>query len=183
MDFRDRVKELRRVRASDLAPHPDNWRTHPASQREALRGVLSEVGYADAVVARELADGKLQLIDGHLRAQTTPDAVVPVLVVELSDDEARRVLLTHDPLALLAGADAAAFERLREGLAFDHAAVDAMLDALACGTAQRTPAGPPASVEIDPLHQVVVECADEADQRSVYERMRGEGYRCRVLTL
>ena len=34
---------------------------------EAVRGVLAEIGYADALLARELPDGSLQLIDGHLR--------------------------------------------------------------------------------------------------------------------
>ena len=68
MSIRDRVKELRRVRASDLRPSPHNWRVHPPTQREALRAVLDEVGYAGALLARELADGSLELVDGHLRA-------------------------------------------------------------------------------------------------------------------
>ena len=29
MQIRDRIKELRRVRAGELRPHPHNWRTHP----------------------------------------------------------------------------------------------------------------------------------------------------------
>ena len=50
MTIRDRIKELRRVRAGQLRPHPHNWRTHPDAQREALRGLLEEVGYADALL-------------------------------------------------------------------------------------------------------------------------------------
>src|SRR5437879_5041884 len=70
MKIRDRIKELRRVRARDLVPNPKNWRVHPKVQRRALRALLTEVGYADALIARELPDGRLQLIDGHLRADT-----------------------------------------------------------------------------------------------------------------
>jgi hypothetical protein len=33
------------------------------------------------------------------------------------------------------------------------------------------------------LFQVVVECRDEAEQRELYERMRGEGRRVRLLVL
>jgi hypothetical protein len=44
MNVRDRVKELRRVRAGDLIPNERNWRTHPDRQKDALRGVLAEVG-------------------------------------------------------------------------------------------------------------------------------------------
>jgi hypothetical protein len=38
-------------------------------------------------------------------------------------------------------------------------------------------------VEVPESYQVVVECADEADQKAVFTRMRDEGRRCRVLTL
>src|SRR4029079_12094028 len=105
MRIRDRIKELRRVRASELRPNARNWRTHPDAQRDALRGALAAVGYADALLARELADGSLELVDGHLRAETTPDAVVPVLVLDVTEEEAAKVLLTLDPLAGLAGVD------------------------------------------------------------------------------
>jgi hypothetical protein len=63
--------------------------------------VLAEVGYADALLVRELGDGTLELIDGHLRAETTPDAEVPVLIVDLDDAEAAKVLALHDPLAAI----------------------------------------------------------------------------------
>jgi hypothetical protein len=38
-------------------------------------------------------------------------------------------------------------------------------------------------VNVPESYQVVVECRDVDDQQTVYERMRSEGYRCRVLTL
>ena len=79
MRIRDRVKELRRVKASELLPNPKNWRVHPPAQADAMRGVLAEIGYADALLVRETSDG-LMLIDGHLRAEVTPDMEVPVLV-------------------------------------------------------------------------------------------------------
>ncbi len=62
-------------------------------------GVLAEMGYADALLARELPDGSLELIDGHLRAETTPDMEVPVLILDLDDAEAAKLLALHDPLA------------------------------------------------------------------------------------
>lgn len=105
MKIRDRIKELRRVKASELLPNPRNWRTHPKKQQDALRGLLAEVGYADALLARELPDGSLEIVDGHLRAETTPDQVVPVLVLDISEAEAAKVLLTLDPLAAMAEAD------------------------------------------------------------------------------
>jgi len=125
--IRDRVRELRRVRAGDLIPNPKNWRRHPKAQREALRGLLREVGYADALVARELPDGRLLLIDGHLRADTTPDLIVPVLVVDLDEAEADKLLLTLDPLASMAQSDSDRIKSLLETVHTDDDAVQALL--------------------------------------------------------
>jgi hypothetical protein len=70
---------------ANYGPHPKNWRKHPEEQQNALRGILAEVGFVDALMVRELSDGALQIVDGHLRAETTPDSVVLVLVVDLDD--------------------------------------------------------------------------------------------------
>ena len=105
MEIRDRVVELRRVQARDLLPNPKNWRRHPKVQADALRGLLDEIGIADALLARELPDGRLQLIDGHLRAETMPDEEVPVLILDLNEAEADKLLLSLDPLAAMATAD------------------------------------------------------------------------------
>ena len=112
MKIRNRVKELRHVPASDLRPNPKNWRTHPTAQRDALRGILAEVGMADAVLARELPDGSLMLIDGHLRAETLGDGDVPVLVLDVNEAEADKLLATLDPLAAMADSDAAKLDEL-----------------------------------------------------------------------
>lgn len=102
--IRDRIKELVRVRAGDLAPNPKNWRRHPAKQEAAMRGVLAELGYADALLARETAEG-LMLIDGHLRASLDPEQTVPVLVLDVDEAEADYLLATLDPLAAMAERD------------------------------------------------------------------------------
>lgn len=112
MKIRDRVQELRRVRAGDLVPNPKNWRTHPKTQADALKGILAEVGYADALLARELTDGTLMLVDGHLRAETTPDQEVPVLVLDINEAEADKLLLSMDPLAGMAETNAVALDAL-----------------------------------------------------------------------
>lgn len=131
MDIRDRIRELRRVRAGDLRPSPRNWRTHPQAQRDALRGVLDEIGYADALIVRELSDGALELVDGHLRAETTPDMEVPVLVTDLDEHEAAKVLATLDPLAAMAEGDAGKLDSLLRDVQTSSEAVAAMLEDLA----------------------------------------------------
>lgn len=191
MQIRDRIKELRRVRASQLRPNPRNWRTHPQAQRDALRGVLAEIGYADALLARPLPDGSLELIDGHLRAETTPDMEVPVLVLDLDEAEAAKLLALLDPLAALAGADADVLADLLAGVHTENEAVQALLDQLAaggetCGATSAAEASEPHGrdeVKVPEAFQVVVECRDETQQQELYERLVAEGFHCRLLTL
>jgi hypothetical protein len=187
MQIRDRVKELRRVPAGELRPNPRNWRTHPEAQRDALRGLLAEVGYAGALLARELADGSLELIDGHLRAETTPESIVPVLVLDVSAEEADKILLTHDPLAAMAGVDQERLGELISSTEFVSPQLQELLDGLAHEATAVDEAYQAVSdrpeVEIPESWQVVVECGREEEQQQVYERMRGEGFKCRVLTL
>jgi DNA modification methylase len=128
--IRDRVTELRRIPAGSLLPNPKNWRRHPKAQADALRGLLSEIGYADALLARETPEG-LMLIDGHLRAETTPDTVVPVLVLDVDEAEADKLLLSLDPLAAMAEGDADSLRTLLEQVRTDSDAVRKMMDGLA----------------------------------------------------
>ena len=113
------------MRAGDLRPHPRNWRTHPEAQRSALAAMLADVGWADALLVRE-KDGGLELVDGHLRAGLNPDDQVPVLVLDLSDDEAEKVLLTLDPLAGMAEVDQQRLSSLLDRLSLDGTALDGL---------------------------------------------------------
>jgi len=110
--FKDRIKEFRRVKASDLTRNEKNWRTHTEDQRGAVTSMLDEVGYVSTLIAWEPEDGKLMLIDGHLRADISDDEEVPVVIVDVTEEEADKILLTFDPLAELAGFDNSALEDL-----------------------------------------------------------------------
>ena len=102
--------------ASKLRPNPKNWRTHPKAQQDALRGVLAEIGFAGACLARELPDGSLMLIDGHLRVETVADAPVPVLVLDVTEEESDKILATLDPLAAMADKDSEQLASLLKSL-------------------------------------------------------------------
>ncbi len=181
MQIRDRIKELRRVKAELLRPNPRNWRTHPEAQRDALKGVLAEVGYADALLARELPDGSLELIDGHLRAETTPEMELPVLVLDVDEREAAKLLALHDPLAGMAGTDDDVLTELLADVETESRAVKNLLEGM-LDRAEVAPADPP-EVAVPEAYQVVVECSDEDQQRELYERFVAEGLKCRLLTL
>lgn len=131
MQIRDRIKEFRRVAASQLKPNPKNWRSHPKQQQDALRGVLAEVGMADAVLAREMPDGSLMLIDGHMRTETVGDAQIPVLVLDVNEEEADKLLATVDPIAAMADANSEALHGLLGGVSSDSEALTSLFEDLA----------------------------------------------------
>jgi ParB-like nuclease domain len=120
LQVRDRIRDLRRVPARELIPNPKNWRRHPPAQIKALRAQLSQIGYADVILVRELPDGSLMIIDGHLRAETTPDLIVPVVVLDVTETEADQLLLTLDPMAAMAETDTERLKALIETVRTDN---------------------------------------------------------------
>ena len=184
MKIRDRIKDFRRVSANLLLPNPKNWRVHNNRQRNALKGILADIGYADALLVRELPDGSLQLLDGHLRAETTPNQQVPVLVLDLNDAEADKLLATLDPLAALADTDQTRLDDLLAQIETENVAVQEFLRSLTDengGTAAGSLNVP--EVEIPEVYQILVTCRDEDEQREVFEQLTRDGRRCRMANL
>lgn len=137
--IRSRIVEfLPAVMAGDLAPDKRNWRRHGKSQVAAMKGALAEIGYADALLARR-TDAGLMLIDGHLRASLDPAQMVPVLVLDLDEGEAAKLLLTLDPLAAMAQPDQDALMALLQEAHFEDGGINAMLEALANGEVEPLP--------------------------------------------
>ena len=177
---RNRIKEHRQVRAGDLVPHEHNWRRHPIEQRAALEAILDDVGFARSLLAYELPDGRLKLIDGHLRADLDPDAFVTVEILDVDDEEARKLLLTIDPLAALAQSDQEALAALRQVTETDQAALSDLWQSLQGATreAEKDLASEPPPA---PQFMILIECRDEAEQTDLLERFHEEGLRCKAL--
>jgi DNA modification methylase len=174
--IRDRIKSLRRVKSSALKPNPRNWRTHPEAQREALSGILAEVGYADACLARELPDGSLELVDGHLRADLDPDQKVPVLILDITEDEAAKLLTVLDPLAAMAEADTDKLSELLAGIETESSGLAEMLE----GMAVEFDIGEPPEIEeiepqIDRAAELQKKWGTELGQLWVVPSVKGEG--------
>lgn len=184
MKIRDRIQEFRRVPARDLIAHPKNWRLHPENQSKLLAGTLREIGYADALLARQDDHGRLHLIDGHLRAETTPDQNVPVLILDLSEKEADQLLAILDPLAAMADTDAEMLQSLVADLDAQEESIqnyfdsilNTELDAVNVSTESKEPV-------IPELFQIVIECEDEEDQRRLFNQLQNQGRKCRLLNL
>lgn len=124
-DWRERLMEVRQMRAGDVLPHPLNPKIHPPSQNEALTGLLEDVGKCDILKAyhSEREGGKLVFFDGHARQGLKPDEIWNIGIYDVTDDEADKLLLTFDPIAQEAQASAAKMEMLLHRTSSGNAAV------------------------------------------------------------
>jgi hypothetical protein len=129
INIRDRVQEFKKLPARDLLDNAGNWRTHPAMQRDALVGVLNEIGMVNALVAyhSERNGGKLTLIDGHLRKEIDPNQEWWIAITDLTDAEADLLLVVFDPLSAMAERDDAKIAELAERVQAEDLAVQAMV--------------------------------------------------------
>lgn len=183
---RNRIIKHLRIRAGDLIPHEKNPRCHPESQRQALQAIYDEVGFARSLLAYQLPDGKLKIIDGHLRAELHPDQEVEVEVLDVNDAEARALLLTMDPLAQLASYDAQTLAELRETVEKESDAVREIWQLIEqdsaklqqeLTSAQREKQHP----ELEEKFLVLIECESEDQQSELLKRFQEEGLNCKAL--
>jgi hypothetical protein len=177
--IRNRIKGHRRVRAADLVPHEWNFRLHPELQKVALQALYHEVGFARSLLAYELPDGRLKLLDGHLRRDLDPDMEVDVEVLDVNEEEARTLLLSIDPLAALAETQQQLHDRLLTLTPTPSPELQAAWQAAAEAAAKAQP-----ERAIDPgldQYLVLVTCRDEKHQVELLRRFQREGLECKAL--
>jgi len=100
--WRSRIVGEAEVAPEQLQAHPENWREHPPAQQAALARVIGEVGWIQRVVVNQRTG---HMLDGHCRVELAVqrnEPTVPVLYVDLSEEEERVVLATFDPISALA---------------------------------------------------------------------------------
>jgi hypothetical protein len=180
--IRNRIKAHRRVRAGDLVAHEFNFRSHPAHQRAALEALYQEVGFARSLLAYELPDGRLKLIDGHLRRDIDPDMEVEVEILDVTEEEARMLLLSIDPLAALAETQEQLLNRLGEVVPEVPEDLRLAWEATARAAIESPPSPERwAKQTIPEQYAVLVTCRDEAQQVELLARLHAEGLNCRAL--
>lgn len=113
-----------------LLANPANWRIHPKAQQDALEGILSEVGWVQQIIVNQRTG---HIVDGHLRVQIAMrnnEPSVPVLYVDLDENEEQLILATLDPLAAMAATDQSMLNELIQNVSVEDESVLALLNAL-----------------------------------------------------
>ena len=129
--WRSRIVDRGEADPADLVLNPKNWRGHPAAQRDALAGLLDQVGWVQDVVVNRRTG---RLVDGHLRvelARARSETSVPVVYVDLSEEEEALVLASLDPLAAMATANHEKLVSLLGEAKANDAALQSLLSDLA----------------------------------------------------
>lgn len=175
------------VDPEQLLANPANWRIHTLAQRAALEGVLDSVGWVAPVIVNVQTS---HTVDGHQRIESaiTKGEKVPVVYIDVTEDEEKAILATFDPIGALAGRDAAKHDALLAEMRETHATLAQLLaDAQALTHAGPTrqdgdvPAGDAANQTVTSQFMVIVTCSDEAAQVALLERLATEGYACRAI--
>jgi site-specific DNA-methyltransferase (adenine-specific) len=104
----------------------------------------------------EAFEGRVQIIDGNMRREELRQTLA-VLVTDLDESEARKVLLTFDPVAAMAGRDEALLKELLGSVRTKEKGLGALLDEMRASVGAGTEAGE------KPDHGAIVEILDAPD--------------------
>lgn len=130
-NWRNRIVGEGEQPASQFLAHPDNAKYHPLAQREAMKGILREIGWVQRVIVSKRTGFTL---DGHERifdALQEGDQIVPFIVVDVTEEEEKKILATFDPLGQMAQYDKEKLDALLREVQTGEAAVQQMLEDLA----------------------------------------------------
>lgn len=139
--WQSRIVGSDRVAPESLLANPFNWRVHPKFQQEAVEESLDTLGWIQQPVVNRRTG---HVIDGHLRVQVAirrGESEIPVLVVDLSEEEERQALASIDPLASLAVMDTDMLASVLDGLSPAAPTLTEFFDQLR-GDAAQGPSGP-----------------------------------------
>lgn len=132
-EFRNRIVGQGEEDPSQLLANPFNFRRHPKVQQEALEGALEEVGWIQRVIVNKRTG---HMIDGHARAELAirrNEASVPVLYVDLSEEEEMLALATFDPIGAMATTDTKIMAELAAGVETESDILRNLVTGLASG--------------------------------------------------
>ena len=170
------------MKAAEIKPRLLNWRTDPAGQRDAVMGLVEEVGLARSVLAYDDPEWGLTMIDGHGRREWMPDEELTVEVLDVTRDEAQKLLLSMDPLAALAGQDEAALAQLRAATEADSPILQQLWQSLSQDADLRPGAGDDESPATAEQYLVLITCKSEKDQERVLAECQKRHWSCKPLT-
>ena len=131
----------------------------------------------------------LTLIDGHLRREELGDAEVTVEVLDVTPEEAEKLLLSMDPLAALADFDNDRLSQLQGMVHSDSDVLNALWANVGKASREveqllrpKERKRPPVEQTLPENYLIVIECADETEQRDRLAWLKQQGVERRAVT-
>lgn len=131
MTWNNRIIAYTEEAPDQLLAHYANPRTHEGKQREAMRASLDELGI---VAPCTVNDRSGNMIDGHMRTEeyiTKEIKKIPVIHLDLSEEEELKAIAYFDAVGTLAGYDAERLEGLLEQIDYNPEPLENMLTDIA----------------------------------------------------
>lgn len=168
-------------------------REHPRNPRQGnvdeIRRSIEVNGWYGAIVVQR---STRYILAGNHRYRAASDLglpAVPVLWLDVDDPVALRVLLADNRTSDLATQEEECLRTLLAeilestgslaGTGYEPVDLDKLLGEVAAE--ESSPIGADQSDELRDRFQILIDCATEAEQRDLLERLGAEGYSCRAL--
>jgi len=139
--------------------------------------VYDDFGFARSLLAYELPEGRLKLLDGPLRHNLDPNMEVEVEILDVTEDEARTQLLSIDRLAALAETQTQLHQRLLEPTPTPSPDLEAAWQAAEAAMEAK----PAWDMDAVPEQYLLLTCRDEQHQVGLLQPFQGEGLPCKAL--
>jgi ParB-like chromosome segregation protein Spo0J len=178
--IKNKILRHERVPLDGIMFNPKNWRIHPKYQRESLTGILRDVGIVQSVIINERTGN---LVDGHLRCQVYAnegETEIDATIVDLSEDEEMKILLTFDPLSALAVSDTEKVKEIMENTQIDDENLSRMLSDTAGNIGNNSLDGDN-EMRIREQYMILIDCVDEQQQTELLTDLTEKGIKCRAL--
>lgn len=172
--LKNRIVGQGHERPDQLLAHPLNWRGHPIEQQNAVERLLETVGWIQQVIVNRRTG---HVLDGHLRidlAMRRDEETIPVIYVDVAEDEERLILATLDPSSAMAFTDHDKLTELIEELPIE---ARELIEAI-----HQEEAAVRKTVTFSATDhcRVVVDCESTAQQHALLARLQAEGYPART---
>lgn len=165
------------VDIEEIKPYENNAKEHPAEQISQIKKSIQEFGFNDP-----LAIWKNKCVCGHgrlLAAKELGFTKLPIIRLDhLTDEQRRAYTLVHNQLTMNSGFNLDTLKVELDNIGeIDMSEFGFSLDGIGEEPAERPEA------TINDEYCLTVECDTEEQLEALYERLQGEGYKCRVSTL